>query len=207
MVQVLVNTVKVLIWMNGMNKICVMSLMNHPEFHVYTGNNSGIISTIWKPIDSDADIVRNLYKRGFRPVVSKDICEEDITNICGLVYVRNIGLLTVKQFIEREYTKKDILCIQRYKKILDETDLRRLVVYFKPYYTDDFTKRINTRNYIRLSLQGCLDPWPEQEILSEPIEQVEGKGLKIIEDDPRLGHKWYDAFWSKHKWEYKKSNE
>lgn len=179
--------------------------MNHPEFHAFTFNDSNIISTIWKPIDSDSDIIRNLFKRGFRPTVSKDPYDEDITNICGLVYVRKIGLLTVQQFIEREYNKKDILIIQHYKQKLSETDLRRLVVYFKPLYTDDFTKPMNTRQYVRLSLMGCLDPWPEQEILSRPFEpNNDGEGLKRVEDDPRLGHKWYDAFWSKHKWEYKK---
>lgn len=179
-------------------------MLNHPEFHVYTGNNSSDISTIWKPIDSDADIVRNLFKRGFRPVVSSGYCEEDVSNICGLVYIRNIGLLTLQQFHEREYITKDIVCIQRYKQKLEETDLRRLVTYFKPYYTDNFTKSINTRNYIRLSLLGCLDPWPEQDLLSDKIEHQSGTNVKIIDDDPRLGHKWYDMFWSKHKWEYKK---
>lgn len=180
-------------------------MMNYPEFHVYTGNNSGIISTIWKPVDNDADIVRNLFKRGFRPVVSSDYCEEDVSNICGLVYVGNIGLITVKQFIERQYTVKQIKCIHRYKKELSESDLRKLVTYFKPYYTDNFTKSLDTRNYVRLSLMGCLDPWPEQELIAKPDDPIiRDDNLKIIDDDPKKGHSWYDAFWSKHKWEYKK---
>lgn len=187
--------------------MCFQLVMNHPEFHVFSYDDGSHISSIWKPADSECDIFKNLWRWGFRPTVSSKPYGEDITLINGLVYTRYCGLMTAEEFLNGNYTNMDIMCIQHYKLPLSKNDLLALVNYFKHIYSSGGSKPPHTRTYVRLSIMGCLDPYPEQDILDAPEVPKSSGAINYISADPKEASKWYDSFWKNHKWEYKKNYE